>query len=817
MYRNFFTTAFRGFLRNKSFTLINIIGLAIGISAALVIFLIVKHDFSYEKFQKDGDRIFRINAEFDFEGQIGRNAGVPIPMGKAVGEEVRGIEVSSFFQTRMHDKRIGIPGAGKDKPFFFRNENNVVFADKDYFKLIPYQWLSGSPEIALEEPYRSVITESRAKLFFAGIPLDEIPGKEIIVNDTIRTTISGIVKDIKENTDFTFNVFVSRKTFEIVFLSPEDFGAWDNINSETQVFIKLAEGTKPGDVSAQINALYHSHRTPDPADRTKTTFLLQPLSDIHFNPSYDNFDQRIAHRPTLYGLLAIAVFLLLLGCINFINLTTAQSTQRAKEIGIRKTIGSSRKQLVLQFLSETFLLTFIATLLSVLITPLLLHAFSDFIPDDLNYNILQPIPLLFLFALTFCISILSGFYPALVLSTYRPVSVLKNQSAKDTGAGRNVRVRKILSVSQFVIAQVFIIVTFLVSKQIRYALNKDLGFKKDAIVYFQPNQSRMQPNHTEVLAQKIKAIPDVQMVSLSYGPPSYRGGWITTAHLKEAKDETPVMVSVKLGDPDYLNLYKIKLLAGNNLRESDTINGLLINETYMRQMGFKNPTDALGKIISWNTENETPVVGVVADFHEKSMHESIKPCIIAHWKNHERLINIALRSQDPEKRTWQKAIEKIGFAWKGLYPDDEIQVEFLDEQIAKLYEAEQNISTLLMWASGLAIVISCLGLLGLIIYITNQRTKEIGIRKVIGASISQIISLLSKDFLQLIVIAFLIAVPIAWYSGRKWLENFAYRTELSWWVFIAGGCVMIAMALLVLVTRTFKVASANPVNSLRTE
>ena len=816
MLKNYFKTAFRSFLRNKSFSLINITGLAIGISASLVIFLIVKYDFSFEKFEPDGNRIFRIGGEYTFDGGVSRNSGSPIPMGNAIAKEVSGVEVVSFFQTRI-GQRISIPEPGKEKAVVHKKDNRVVYADKNYFKIIPYKWISGSPETALEQPYQVVLTESKAKLLFGDLPLSEIPGKEILLSDTIRATVTGIVKDIVVPTDFTFNVFVSRATFEITSLTPDDWSAWDNVSSETQVFLKISPAVTSATIQAQVNALYQKHRKPDPEDNISSTkFILQPLSDIHFNADYDNFDQAQAHMPTLYGLLAIAALLLLLGCINFINLTTAQASQRAREIGIRKTIGSSSKQLVLQFLSETFLLTLIATLLSVLIAPLLLKAFGDFIPAGLHFEILQPQVLIFLVALTLFISLLSGFYPALILSSYKPVTVLKNQSSKGAGAGRNVRLRKVLSVSQFVIAQVFIIATILVSKQIRYSLNKDLGFKKDAIVFFEPNPSRVSSIKTGVLVQKIKAIPGLQMVSVSYGPPSYRGGWTTSASLKGAKNENVMMASVKLGDPDYIRLYDIKLLAGSNLSISDTINGLLINETFLHDLGFKNPSEVIGKILDWN-QMKTPVVGVVADFHEKSMHETIKPLIITHWAGHEGVINIALPPQDPENHTWQKAMDKIGLAWKEVYPDDDIEIEFLDQQIAKYYEADQHISSLLLWASGLSIFISCLGLLGLIIYITNQRTKEIGIRKVIGASITQIIALLSKDFLQLVVIAFLIAVPIAWYSSHKWLENFAYRTELSWWIFLAGGTVMLLMALLILVLRTLKVAAANPVNSLRSE
>jgi putative ABC transport system permease protein len=814
MFRNFITSAFRNFQRNKSFSLINIVGLAIGISASLIIFLIVRYDFSFEKFQPGRERIYRIGGVYEYEGNITYNSGSPIPLANSVGSEISEIEVASFCQTRI-GQRISVQRPGKQKPTVFKKDNKVIYADKNYFSIIPYEWINGSPQTALEQPYQAVLTKSKAEVLFPGIPLAEIPGHEFFLSDSIRTTITGIVKDIEENTDFSFNVFVSRKTFEIKFINSYDWTAWDNVSSETQVFLKLRDGVAANDVQNKINALYQSHRKPNPEDRSTSKFILQPLADMHFNSNYSMFDQRIAHKTTLYGLMAIASFLLLLGCINFINLTTAQASQRAKEIGIRKTIGSSKNQLVMQFLSETFLLTLTATLLSVFITPLLLKAFADFIPEGLHLEFFHPQIWLFLFSLTVVISMLSGFYPAMVLASYKPVSVLKNQIVKTAGS-RSVRLRKVLSISQFVIAQVFIIITVLVSKQIRYTLNKDLGFKKDAIIFFQPNPESFATNSNSVLLEKIKALPEVQNASLSFGPPSYSGEWTTTAKMKDAKSENSIMVSVKLGDPDYINLYNIKLLAGRNLAQSDTINGLLINESTMHEVGIKYPADAIGKILEWN-QMFTPIVGVVADFHDKSLHKPISPLLLTHWATHEGVISIALPPNDPENHTWKTAMDKIGKIWKEIYPDDDIEFEFFDQSLAKYYEADKNISKLLMWSSGLSIFISCLGLLGLIIYITNQRTKEIGIRKVIGASVVQIISLLSKDFLKLLLIAFLIAVPISWYSSNKWLENFAYRTEIAWWIFLAGGLIMVIMAMLVLVLRTVRVATANPVNSLRTE
>jgi len=827
MFRNFLKSATRNFLRNKVFFLINIIGLAIGISASLVIFLIVRYDFSFEKFQSGGDRIYRIVGEFTFEGNTGHNGGSPIPMGSAISKEIAGIEIVAPCQTR-NGQRISVPRRGKQAPVVFKTDQRMIYADKNYFALIPYKWIAGSPASALEQPYQAVLTESKAKIFFPGIELNEIPGREIILDDPARSmtyggnlmrgtpvTITGIVKDITENTDFTFNIFVSRKTFEIVTLTPDDWKAWDNVSSETQVFLKLHPGILSSDIQEKINALYQHHKTPNPEDHSTTKFLLQPLNDFHFNADYDNFEQRLAHKPTLYGLMVIGAFLLLLGCINFINLSTAQASQRAREIGIRKTIGSSKQQLVLQFMSETFLLTIIATVLSVLITPLLLKAFADFIPVGLHFKFFEPQILFFLFALTIIISILSGFYPAVVLSSFQPVTVLKNQPLKSSG-NKSIRLRKVLSVSQFVIAQFFIIVTLIVSKQIRFTLNKDLGFRKDAIIFFEPNHDRMVKSNHRVLAEKIKNIPGVQKVSVSFGPPSYRGGWTTTAKMPGGKNENGFMVSVKLGDPEYIDLYKIKLLAGKNLQQGDTTNKLLINESALKELGLKNPEEAIGKTLEWNQMLST-IIGVVGNFHENSLHNSIKPLVITNWPSQEGVINILLSPNDPENHTWKSTMEKIGTTWKEIYPDDDVVFEFLDEQIAKYYAAEQHISSLLLWASGLSIFISCLGLLGLIIYITNQRTKEIGIRKVIGASVSQIITLLSIDFLKLVVIAFVIAVPVSWYSGHRWLENFAYRTEIAWWIFLAGGSIMVVLTMIVLLIRTARVATSNPVNSLRTE
>jgi predicted permease len=812
--KNTLVVAFRNFWRNKVFSLINIIGLAIGISASLVIFLIVNYDLNFDKFQQDRDRIFRVVSHFNFAGNEIDNSGISSPLANTTYKELPGIEYAVAFRT-MYESKVMIPRGNNEKPVVYKKEKHGVFVDENYFKLIQYNWLSGSPKTALKQPYQVVLTESKAKTYFPGIPFQQITGKEIIFDDTVHTMVSGVVKDIEQNTDFTFNIFISRATLENTTLKPDDWQEWDNTNSASQLFIKLLPGTSTAQIVSRINAIYQKHKKSDPEDHTKTSYRLQPLADIHFNANYDNFEQRLAHKPTLLALLAVALFLLLLGCINFINLTTAQGSQRAKEIGIRKTMGSSKKQLVFQFLSETFLLTLLATLLSILITPLLLKAFADFIPEGLHFNLAQPLLIAFLTIITISVSLLAGFYPAVVLAAYKPVTVLKNQ-VMNSGKTRSAWFRKTLTVSQFVIAQVFIIGAILVSKQIRFTLNKDLGFKKDAVVYFTTSYYDTAKSSRSVLFDKLKAIPEIKAVSRAYSPPSSNGRWSSTVKYNDGKKDIETEVQVILADTNYLKLFQLHLLAGNDLPFSDTVNTVLINEAYARNLGFNDPQKVIGKYITWN-QKKTPIAGVLANFHQRSLHETIKPLLIANSDKGLRAFNILLQPQDGNGMVWKAAIEKINKAWKEVYPEEDMEINFLDQTIAKYYESEQHISSLLLWATGLAIFISCLGLLGLVMYITNQKTKEIGIRKVIGATISQIILLLSKDFIKLVTLAFLIAVPLAWWGASKWLQNFAYRTEVSWWVFVTGGAVMLIMALLVLIARTFKAASANPVKSLRTE
>jgi putative ABC transport system permease protein len=816
MLKNYFLVALRNFRRNKTFSFINIIGLSIGISASLVIYLLVQFDFSFDKFEKDSTRIYRVTLHGKRQSGEFQYGDVCEPMGGAAKKEVSGLELVAPFHT-LDETRVTIPYPSANNPTLFRKQKDVMVADANYFNLLGYTWLAGTAATTTNNPYEVVLSEKDAKLYYANTKYADIVGKHLFLDDTIQCTVTGIVKDLPGNSDFYFGTFLSMPSYYTTRLKPESFGHWGWTNSADQLFIRLQPNTKPANVEAQLTKIQNANDKPDPRDKATIAVALQPLSDLHFNTDLGVFDSsRQAHKPTLYYLLAVAAFLLLLAAINFINLTTAQASQRAKEIGIRKTMGGHRRQLIFQFLTETFVITLMATILSLLLMPALLKIFADFIPDEFHFNILQQPGIIgFLAALTLVVTLLSGAYPALVLSGFKPVLVLKNQAFANTAQTRSVWLRKSLTVSQFVIAQVFIIGVLLVSKQINYAINKDLGYNRDAILTFRTNW-RADPKKKPVLLDKLRSIPGIALVSLSSDAPSSNGTWSSTMDFVDGKKEVRENIEVKLGDSNYFRLYKLRLLAGTSAPQSDTINAVAINETYLHMLGYQDPNKIIGKQIKEFNGNPH-IVGVVADFFPRSLRDAIKPLVIANGTGQGRVFNIKLQPKTADGSNWPTTIAAIQKAFIQVYPNDDFDYQFADDTIAKFYTAETNISKLLAWATGLTIFISCLGLLGLVIYVTNQRTKEIGIRKVIGASVGNLIMLLSRDFLKLIGLAILIAVPISYWGARKWLDNFAYKTTLNWWIFAAGGGALLLIALIILCIRTLRAALANPVAALRSE
>ncbi len=823
MIKNYLKLSIRNIWKHKVFSIINIVGLSIGISAALVIYLIVHHDFTFDQFHKDGDRIYRVVSNYSFSGDPSYNSGVCGPLPAAVKNEMTGIESAAPFYT-LNDFNAIIPNGSKT-PTKFKKQQDVVLADASYFKLFEYQWLAGSIKSALNAPYQVVLTSDKAKVYFPLLTFEQIIGKQVVYEDTIKATVSGIVQKPIENTDFQFSDFISYSTANSVKDLKEQISLdeWRSTSSSSQLFVKISAKLSVANIEQQLNALLKKHNPKKADDNSKSSFQLQALSDLHFNEKYGSFDSgTIANKSTLYGLLTVATFILVLGCINFINLTTAQASQRAKEIGVRKTMGSTRMQLISQFLSETFLITSLAVIVAIVVSPFILKLFADFVSKDIKFDLFgQPSLMVFILLLTIIVSFVSGFYPALVLSSFKPISVLKNQITSGSNKTRNAWLRKSLTVTQFVIAQFFIMATLLISKQIYYALHKDLGFKKDGILSITTPFKNNTAGKKQVFLNQLRAIPQIELVSVGGEPPSSSGTHSRSVSYTDGKKEIKTDLELKMGDENYLNIYKIKLLAGRNLNPSDTAMQLIINQNYAKVLGFKTPQDAIGKYINMGKVDKvnSEIIGVAHDFYPKSLRSPIKPLAITY---HEKAFNnntfhIALKPETAGGGEWKAAIASMQSLWKGIYPNDDFEYQFFDERIAKFYEEEQHISKLLTWATGLSILISCLGLLGLAIYTTNLRTKEIGVRKVLGASVSQIVRLLSTELLMLVILALVIVTPIAWYAMNKWMQNFADKTPISWWIFALSGVGMLIAAFVTLSSQTVKAAISNPVKSLRSE
>ncbi len=802
MLRNYFVIAVRNIWRNKIFSLLNILGLVTGISAALVVYLVVFYESGFNKAVADRDRIFRVVSTIIFSGDSIKNAGVPVPVIAVAEHNVPQVEKTVRFFIDNVTGRVTVEG--KD----FKNKEDIIFADRGYMDMLGYEWLSGDAATALSQPYTVVLTQERARMYFPNVPIAEVVGKQVLYDDSIRATVTGVVKDQAYDTDFWFREMISLPTLRANTYLKQIYleDSWQSISSSTQLLVKLRAGARPQEVNATLGKYVGEHNLKN----FSIILALQQLNDLHFDTGFQAY-RRTASRKQLNILSLIAVALVGLAVINFVNLTTAQASRRAKETGIRKVIGGTTGQLIKQFLGETMILTLLAAVLALLAAPLLIMSFHAFLPEDLPVAQLYTVPVLsFLFVLAVVVALIAGIYPAYVLSRFQPVAVLKSNTGH---RGGKVWVRQTLTAVQFAVAQFFIIATLIVSKQISFSLHKDLGFKKDAILTIGTPPRDEDQSKRQLLKERIAALPEVDMVSLSANTPVINGTVSTILKYNNGRQEMEKPVEVRYGDSTYLPLYQLRLLAGRNIVNSDSVQEWLLNEKAATAFGFKTPQDAIGQIVEGH-----PVVGVVSNFSTGSVRSEIPAVAIGSnmLKNH-RTLHVRLRNAGEDGVLWKNAIAGMEKAWKETYPREEFSYEFLDKTLAGLYKQEQQTGNLLNWCAGLAIFISILGLLGLVIFTTDQRTKEIGIRKVLGATVWQVVRMLTTDFMKPVLVAFLLAIPLSWWVMDQWLRSFVYRTGLSWWVFAAGGVIMAVMALAAMSVKTVQAALSNPVNTLKTE
>lgn len=814
MIKNNLLVALRNFRKHKAITSINVLGLSIGISAALVIFLIIQYEYSFDKWVPERKNIYRIYTQM----QGGSSPGLCVPGQNAITQGVPGIDIAApvIISPFGNKYTVDVPDAKTGNLKRFTKNNELSFADGNYFKIFPRQWIAGNPNTALSQVGQVVLTLSEAEKYFPKNVPETIIGKQITFQDSVQVLVTGIVADLKESTDLRSSIFISLKTYTETglgksFMQP----AWRNVDSNGQLYIKMNKNANSVTVDKLVeNIFIQNQKEIDPKDRW--IGKLQSLSDIHFNTNIDGK----ASKTTLQNLALLAALLLLLAVINFINLSTAQSTLRAKEIGVRKTFGGSKKQIIYQFLTEAFLITGLASVLAVMLTPVLIYVFKDFIPHELEVGrLLQPAVVVFLGVLLLVVSLLAGMYPAFVLSRFRPVLVLKNNVIAD-GKPRGIWIRQVLTVFQFVIAQVFLIVVFVIGKQIHFELNKDMGLRKEGIISVSvPDFMKKRESKGFILANELRRIPQVQNVSLNTSTP-IRQGYSSTRIIwyNNGVEEIYSDIHVRSADENYIDVFGLQLLAGKNIRvdTSAKVQDVLINESMLHKMNLHNPHDAIGQFIKGGPADSAQITGIVKDFNTMSLHNPVYPVtIFANKASWIPVLSIALAGNDATG--WKKAIDKTEALFQKMYPGQEFDYSFLDDTVKKLYEADLRLATLLKWATGLALFISCLGLLGLVSFIANRKVKEIGIRKVLGASAVQIIILLSKNLVRLIIIACVISFPLAWYFSNKWLQDFTFRINISWWIFLISAAGMLAVAMLVLCLRSIGAAAANPAKSLRTE
>ncbi|MEP7322913.1 MAG: FtsX-like permease family protein [Saprospiraceae bacterium] len=806
---------FRRFAKQKLTTSLHLVGLTLGISVCLVIGLFIRFELSFDTYHSKADRIYRVNQIWIDDGNKEFHYSTPYPLADAIRTEITGIETV----TKVHHPFKSIIEINPIKRF---NQDRIMFTDPDFLNVFDVKVLEGNGFDALRKPYQALLTTSTAKKFYGN---EDAMGKVFKYNNKYDVTVAGIIKDFPENSHLAASILLSFSDDDkYVGTSKTHYGSV----SGGSTFILLPEGSKPDQVLANnLNGIYERHLNSQKWMRknSRCELEIQPLSDIHFNSKYAGGGEWVKAINTswlwIFGGVGLAV--LILACINFVNLSTAQALTRSKEVGVRKTIGAGKMQLIGQFILEAVLLVTFSTLLAIIAVKISLPYFNNLTDKRFSFDLLQsPLLIASLLAGILITSLLSGIYPSWLITRFRPVDTLKSGSV-NTGM-QSTFLRKSLVVTQFTISVGLLIGVLFIGQQVNYIRSRDIGFNKNNIVTVSfpdnPSEKKQQLN-TALLS-----IPEIEGISFSTSSPGTADHWGTRMGEKGRDDPNLKSVTVILADERFSNLYGLRLLAGRQLEPADTnfvsetipqdkkLAKILANEALVKTMGYESVQAAIGKKFWTGMGGYTAeIVGVVADFSVASSREAVNATMITQDIQATGNAGIKLKTNTDVP----KILSAIESAYKGIYPNEIFKYNFLDEKIDDLYKSEVRLYGLFKIFSGLAILISCLGLWGLISLTATQRTKEVGIRKVMGASVGDVVGLLTKDFILLVSIAILIAVPLAYFGVHKWLQEFAYRVNMSPWVFIFAGVTAIALAMITVAYQAIKAAIANPVKSLRTE
>ncbi len=813
MLKNYFKIALRNLFRHKVSSFINLFGLTVGLACCLLISIYIIDELSYDRYHENADRIYRVTRNFlNRDGSVNLHLGhVAPPFGPLLSNDFPDIEEVVRMRQNTLTFKVG------DQLF---SEENVFFAEDNIFNVFTIPVIKGDPKTALSNPFSIMLTEEMAHKYFGN---EDPMGKQILVNGQMNANVTGVFKKIPANSHMHPDFLVAFNTLKV----PEIYGEeqlrtnWGNNSFST--YVLLPKGYPADKLEAQFPAFLDKHMgahataNDAPKPSSWTTLFLDKMTDIHLYSHLDSEIEENGDIKRVYIFGAIALFILLIACINYMNLATAHSASRSKEIGIRKVAGAHRHELMWQFLSESVLITFLAMLLAIGLTWLGLPILENLTNKELSIlsifdNWYFPAGI---FALSVLVGLLAGVYPAVFMSSFQPVRVLKG--VFKVGGG-NVALRKVLVVAQFSISIILISSTGIVFQQLRYMQQKSLGYDKEHIVTM-PYRGQGLSESYDAFRNELLNNSNIKNVARSVLIPTDRllnSFGSATAQVGDSTIQSTVTLKAVMIDHDFTDTYGIEFAAGRDFsREfrTDDSTGFIINEAAVRAIGWKSPEEAVGQPFEYGGR-DGQVVGVLKDFHFESLHETILPIAFLMPSDPGNYGTISVKISG---NNISGAINHLEKTWTQFVPDFPFQYTFLDENFGRLYEAERRQGQVFTIFSGIAIFVACLGLFGLAAFATSQRTKEIGIRKVLGASVSSVVMLLSRDFVRLVIIALVIATPIAWWTMYNWLESFAYRINIEWWLFGLAGVLAIAVAVFTISFQSIKAAVANPVHSLRSE
>ncbi|WP_350289110.1 ABC transporter permease [uncultured Croceitalea sp.] len=800
MFKNYIKIAWRNILKNKGYSIINIGGLAIGLACFLLIAIFISNELSYDKYHAKKDAIYRVihhsNADSPDDAWVWGNA----PVGPALKSDF-----PEILEKVQFSGRSDILLEYNNRKF---QEGDCFYADASAFNVFSWPLLNGDPKTALEAPYSIVLTETTAKKYFGnenpvGKTIEGIGGRA--ADGTY--TVTGVMKDVPQNSHFSFDVLMSMSSFYQT--RPGIFDSWGYVDFYTYVLV--SNNFSQGAFESKIPDFLRKHIEPEVAEQYYYSFSLESMNEIYLYSEADRQPGETGSLSNIYVFAIIGLFILVIASINFMNLATARSLERAKEVGIRKVIGAERKGLIYQFLGESLILVLFASLLGLLIAVVALPWLSSLTGKTFTMASFITVPILLLyFGTTLSTGLFAGSYPAFILSGFRPVSVLKGAFRTST---QGANLRKALVILQFSISIALIASTVVVYYQLGFMLNKDMGFDKDQQLILDFNWDGQVLGNVEAIKGEFLALADVNSVSLSRTVPSSHfpaAGTDIETYEGKMQNFTPYIYEV---DNNFIQHYNIDVVAGRAFSPefpTDSISSLIINEAAAKEFGYNDPNLIIGKKFQqWGREGT--IVGVVKDFNYISLHQKVAPLTLRQVP-YGRYLSLRISSNN-----YKEAIAAIEKKWSVLAPHRPFLYSFLDEAFNKQYIADIRFRKLFTVFSCLAIFIACLGLFGLATYSAMLRTKEIGIRKVLGAEVSTIVALLSKDFIKLVAIAILIAIPFSWYAMRQWLNEYAYKIDVEWWVFLLAGAIALSIAIITVGFHAFKSANNNPIKSLRTE